>query len=75
LLAEVALRGREAIVDTVESSHVVSPVEMGVLHCVGKAFDVYDRLIKFDLVRKNSYEAGKLFLADVLKFMLVANHP
>ena len=53
LLAEVALRGREAIVDTVESRHVVSPVEMGVLHCVGEAFDIYDRLVEFDLVGKN----------------------
>ena len=53
LLAEVALRGREAIVDTVESRHMVSPVEMAGLHCVGEAFDAYDRLIEFDLVGKN----------------------
>ena len=53
LLAEVALRGRESIVDTIETRHMVSPVEMAGLHCVGEAFDVYDRLIEFDLVGKN----------------------
>ena len=54
LLAEVALPGgRETIVDTEESRHVVSPVEMAGLHGVGEAFDVYDRLVEFDLVGKN----------------------
>jgi hypothetical protein len=53
LLAEVPLRRREAIVDTIESRHMVSIIEVCVLHGVGEAFDVYDCLIEFDLVRKN----------------------
>ena len=53
LLAEIALRSREAIVDAVESGHMVSPVEVGVLYGVGEALDVYDCLIEFDLVGKN----------------------
>jgi hypothetical protein len=62
LLAEIALRGREAIVNTEESRHVVSPVEMAGLHGVGEAFDVYDRLIEFDLVGKNVVGNRKVIL-------------
>src|SRR5580692_694560 len=70
-----ALRRREAIVDTEESSHVVSPVEMAGLHSVREAFDIHDCLIEFDFVEKMSYETGKLFWAEVLKVKLPAAHP
>ena len=62
LLAEVALRGREAIVDPEESGYVISPIEMVGLHGVRKAFDVYDRLIEFDLVGKNVVGDRKIVL-------------
>ncbi len=50
MLAEVTLCGRKAIVDAFERSEMEAPVEMIVLHSIGQAFDVYNRLIQFDLV-------------------------
>jgi len=53
LLAEVVLRSRKAIVDAEESSDVIAKVEVFVLNSIGQAFDINDRLIQLDRLRKD----------------------
>ena len=61
--ADVSLCRRKAVVDAVERSEVIPPVEVIVLHGVRQALDVYNRLVDFDLVRENVVGHRKIVCA------------